>query len=762
MSHKPNPRDAAEECVKNFKRVSQSEAQQRQREIEDLRFQVPEYQWTQEAVDARSGQRGGGGTPSIPPRPMLSISQLKQPLQLVWNQMRAAHLGVTVHPLTAKASTDVATVIKGVYFRIQADSNADNARFWAFHRATQCGRGYYRVHTEFDEEGFDSEDPATFFDQRIVIKRILHQETVYFDPSAEEPDLRDAQWAMVVKWVPVEEFRRLWPKANVGNAEASVFSEIAKAEPMWVKSDGETHAVRVAEYFVKHYETEELVAAAPDGNALTRERETATLWRYMVTGCEPTALEAAEWNGKHIPIIPVWGEELQPFDGQRWFVGMVGPNKDAQRFYNYAASNLAEDMAMETKAPYMVTPKQIEGFEPWWKQANTRNFPYLPYNPVNEAGTLVGAPTRVQVDTSKMQISMMALQEAKHFVQSGTGVFDPALGNLSQKERSGKAIQALQNQADASTSIYLQNLAQVSMPYEALVILDLIPAIYDRPGRVARTLDFEGNEKAVMLNAPFVLNQEGQPQRVPMAGMDGMTAEPQPKVYDLRRGVYSVTVTIGKSHQTLSQEASDELGQILSADPSLMMLLGSTYFKFRSFQGAQEIADLLKRLRDQKFPGIASDEKDEETPDRLKQERDALDQENAQLKQMLMTATQAIETDQVKTKGQLDKAQLDARKAVEVANINAQTKLQEQAMEGKLALLLQEMKNAIELLKIEAQSRQKVEELKHDKAMARVNFGRTEMDAMHADEREDMAMDREDERSEAERARAQADGDHGE
>jgi hypothetical protein len=48
-------------------------------------------------------------------------------------------------------------------------------------------------------------------------------------------------------------------------------------------------------------------------------------------------------------------------------------------------------------------------------------------------------------------------------------------------------------------------------------VLDLIPYIYDRPGRVARLLDAEDNPRTVMLNAPFTMNPQTQrPQRAPM------------------------------------------------------------------------------------------------------------------------------------------------------------------------------------------------------------------------------------------------------
>ena len=74
---KPVAKLDEEEKLQRFrdwlKLSSESDSAQRIREREDLAFQVAENQWTEEAKKARSG------------RPMLSISLLHQPMQLVQN-----------------------------------------------------------------------------------------------------------------------------------------------------------------------------------------------------------------------------------------------------------------------------------------------------------------------------------------------------------------------------------------------------------------------------------------------------------------------------------------------------------------------------------------------------------------------------------------------------------------------------------------------------------------------------------------------------
>jgi len=164
-----------ETAKRNFRLVQETEAHQREREKEDLRFQIAENQWDEAAKEQRKG------------RPMLSISLLQQPMQLVQNQAASADLGVNIHPISEDADDELAEIKQGLYRRIERDSNASQVRLWAFDRAKQCGRGWYRVMTQWDEDG---DDP---FDQEIVIKRILYQDCVYMDPAAIEPDFSDAE-----------------------------------------------------------------------------------------------------------------------------------------------------------------------------------------------------------------------------------------------------------------------------------------------------------------------------------------------------------------------------------------------------------------------------------------------------------------------------------------------------------------------------------------------------------------------------------------
>lgn len=689
--------EVLEECRRCYKLALAATSKQREREKEDLRFQVAEFQWDEEARRARQG--GTVGNQVVPARPILSISLVKQPLQLVKNQAAAADLGVNIHAVSEKAEDDLAEIKQGLYRRIERDSGAEQVRLWALDRATQCGMGWYIIRTQWDEDG---DDP---FDQEISIQRILDQGSVFIDPSAYKPDFSDANWAFLTSWVPLEDFKRQYPDSKAAQEETGVleWETMSQTAPEWVHMDnGGGRAIQIAEYWYKEH-NEETICLLEDGKLVRKEevkgrrilkqrsRDKVTLKWYKVTGQEVIDREICE--GTKIPLIPVVGIELQPFDSERRFEGMIRPARDGQRLYNVAASTMVEMMLSEPKAPFIADPKAIEGYENWWQQANTRNFPYLPYNAIIN-GQVVPPPERAQKDMAGMSISTIALNEGKGFVQSTTAVYDPSLGETPKHGQSGRAVIAQQQQSDAGTSNYLQNLANISMPYEAQVILELMPSVYDRSGRVTQILGGEDEKpKKVMLNKPFVQGPDGNP--MPAIVPPGTPMPQGTKHYDLSEGKYTVSVSVGKSYQTRLQQGQDVLTELMPhLPPEFQIAALPTMMKFMDTPGAKELAQTFEKLRDMKFPGLTDDENQQPTPDQLQTQIKAMEQKGQEVGHQLQGAIEQIKTDQAKQQAMIAKAQIDAQKeitlqkmkdatSIAVAQINASVKIGQQATEAQ-------------------------------------------------------------------------------
>ncbi len=691
MSEDAEDTSLLETARKRHKFASEAWDKQRIREKEDLEYQIPENQWTPQARKEREG------------RPTLSIDRISQPRQLILNQMRSAQLGVQIHPVSEDADDDGAEVRQGIYRHIERNSRAAIARYWAFDRATTAGTGAYMVLTEYDE------DSDVKGDQKIVVKRILHQDGVLFDPSAQEPDFSDGHFVFIESWLSRDEFKRQFPKAKVPEKGSLEWESAFSEAPDWFRDED----VLTVWYWWKEFDK--------DGTVRKIHCDKLCSWE---------ALEEETFPGKLIPIIPVVGKELQPYDAERHWVGMIRPMKDGQELYNFAASSLVESMAAEPKAPWVLVPEQIEGYEEWWDHANTRNFTRLPYKPVVKDGLLVPPPQRTQVDSSKMQLSLMALQQADQFLMATSATFEASQGRLSQKERSGKAILALQQQSDSGNSHFLQNYAEYSLPYEARVILGLMPIVYDRPGRVTHILRGDDDKtEAVILNKPFIVDPQTKrpkpyeepkpappgmstslPPRPPMAGPQGAAPgpapmagppqpPPQPKHYDLTKGKYSVAVSVGKSFQTRLQEGSAMIGELLGNKPELFMPMADIYLKFQDWPGHEEMAKRMRRVIGQQYPGLLDEgQAGQPSPDQLKAQIEGMGRQMQAMTQQLQAAVQAIQTKQAEQAAKIQIAEMERDTKLRISAADNETKLAIAGMEKKVETLL-------ELLNLERESR---------------------------------------------------------
>ncbi len=589
-------------ALKRFK-LAVSDTEQRERDAQALKFAAGD-QWPDWVRQQRKGDPPG--TPNgVGARPCLTIDQLTQPVAQVVNAQKNAHLAVKLIPKQSNPqSRKVADVREGLIRNIQVESRAGIAMDWAFERAAECGRGYFEVRKVW------ADDPQHPFDQNLIISRILRQDCIAFDPFAEQPDYSDADYAF--KWVDMPEarFERDYPKAKLSSAGGSELQALSETYPSWVAGDEEARTYRVAEYWYASYDKGDTYALietpqgdqvvrkadVPEGASVIQER---TVWERSIDWCKITCneiLEETPWDGQYIPIIPVIWKERN-LNGRRMWSGIVNSSaQDAQQGFNFMWSAAVETWGLAPKAPRELDPGQIEGFEQFWNQANTRNFPYLPRRSFEP---LSGRPylpiEHNQFDLSKMNGAMILLSQAKDNVHATTGVPPVALGNLDPHERSGKAIRALQQVSDQGSSNGLDNLATISLTFLGMVLNDLLEYVYDRPGRVARILGDEDEPSDVILNQPFTRDpQSGQAQPVPQT--PGQPMPPNTEFYNLSEGEFAVTVSVGKSTNSRREETASAIAQLLDAAPQMAPMISDIWVGNMDFPGAQKIADRLKMM----------------------------------------------------------------------------------------------------------------------------------------------------------------------
>lgn len=676
-------RAIVELALKRFKICADAENAQRLREQEDLQFARGEItdQWPETIVRERQGGQGTDGRVT-PSRPILVVNKLRQPLLQILNEARQARISIDIKP-QSNATLEEAELRQDLIRSIEVRSKANQARLWALDRAMQCGRGFYRVVKEYANDGD--------FDLDLAITGILNQGSVYLDPFAQKPDYSDMEWALITSDLPESEYLARFPESSIADT-ANELSTIGDDIPGWIgpHTDGGERTIRVAEYFYVEndirvlyningqvvYEDQLPEGFVPAPNCQRREVPNRKVKWCLINAKE--VLEEQDWQGRYIPIVPVLGIEFN-VDGNRCWKGLVSDSKDSQRMFNYMVSALCEAIGLAPRAPWLIAEGQIEGYENMWQQANTRNFPYLVYRNTDLEGKPAPPPQR-NVAEPVIQAIVEALRDADANIKATTGRQDPSLGKLSG-ERSGKAINALRAAGEISTSNYLDNLAQISMPYEAEILLDLIPFVYDSEGRVMTLMGADGRTtREVMLNKPYETDAKGnikQPSNALMGGFQRLLGKgPQTTLYDMNKGTFGVVVSVGKNLQTQREENVAMMQSFMDAAPQLAPQMVDLLFENVDSPMAKQVVERLRKLNPQIDPN-KQDEGDipPQVRQMIEQMKQAHDEAVGALQQQAAEYKQQLDTDAVKVQGELEKTRMETASRERVAVIQARAQL---------------------------------------------------------------------------------------
>jgi hypothetical protein len=585
-------------------------------------------------------------------RPCLTINRLPQFCHQVMNEQRQARPQIQINPKGGGATVDTATILQGLTRHIEVSSDAEIAYDTAFQCQVIGGFGYFRVLTEFvDQESMD---------QEIRIRRILNPCTVYFDPTCQEPDYSDAEYAFIIHDLTKEEYKDSFPNSKV--AGLSDFRSIGDDEREWFQNGG----VRIAEYFPVEKESRKLVQLADgrvvfddelpenavievaNGEPITREVQVRRVRWAKINARE--ILEETDWLGKWIPIIPVLGEELI-VSGKRQLSGVVRHAKGSQQQYNYQRTALVETIALAPKAPWVAEEGQLEGHEEIWETSNRRNWAVLPYKgKTDTAGHALPAPQRNYAEPPIAAVAQ-AVAQADNDLKSTTGIYDPSLG-VTGPQQSGRAIGLLQKQGGIANFGYIDNLSR-AIRHLGRLLVDLAPKIYNQPGRVIRIVKPDQTHELVTLNQPF----EEKPGVM--------------KIYDLNVGKYDVTVSVGPGYESKRQEFVASVLQLVQSAPQIGGLIMDLVVRNMDWPGATEIAERLKKmlpaeLQDQQqTPGQAP------IPPEFQQKMEALLQQQAALTEQLNQATSVIENRRMEMESRERIAAIQAETQLTIAQFKA-------------------------------------------------------------------------------------------
>jgi hypothetical protein len=542
-----------------FSEAVEYDSENRVRSIDDVRFvSIQGEQWDEYQKRKRKN------------RPCYEFNRLRQNIRQVTGDQRKNRPQIKLRAVE-QGDRETADILQGLIRNIESISNAEKAYDTGFEWAVTGGYGAWRIKTDYNND--DS------FEQDIKIHEITNPYSVYFDPSAQEFDRRDGQFAFVITKMGKDEFKQKYPDEELSNFQGADFDVTH-----WYDDE----SITLCEYWYKEYEQKNLMLlsngntvyedAVPDravleanGITVIKERNVDVPKVKMCLCTGAGVISKADWAGKFIPIIPVYGD-IVDLDGEFHYSGMVRFGKDAQRVYNFHRTTMIEVMANAPKVPYMVTPEQIKGFEALWKQANSENMPFLPYNPDPRGG---GVPQRsggVEVPTALITASQLDVEDIKAI----NGQFDASLG-MNGNETSGRAILARKSEGDTATFSYIDNLSR-AIKFTGEILVDLIPKVYDTE-RVVRILGIDGGEKWVAINKIQIDPRTGQ----------------QIVTNDITAGKYDVSVTVGASFSTQRQEASEALLEMMG-NPMLAPVVADLLAKNLDIPNSDELEKRLRKI----------------------------------------------------------------------------------------------------------------------------------------------------------------------
>jgi Phage P22-like portal protein len=644
----PDVRDFLAIARARFKQAVDAENNFRKAALDDLRFLVGD-QWPGETKKDRAEQN----------RPCLTINRMPAIKSQIVNEQRAQRPSTVIRPVGDGADQDTAEIWQGIIRHVEVNSDAEIADDCAFEHMVSSGKGYEEIAADYL--------PGRTMDQELYIRRIKNPFTVYCDPSSQFPDETDANWKFKICDYTYEEYKQQFPGTAL--ASLSDFSSIGDNFPGW----GDNQTVRVAEYWHKEWEDEQLcqleggmLIGLKDYNRLFENADPKPKivkkrkWRKCVVKCDVIngieTIDSYEFPGTvgYIPLVPCIGEDFD-VNGERELYGIIRNAKDAQRSINYFRSYAAEVIALAPKAPWVGWKGQFKDGK--WQNANVVNYAYLEADMVTTSGQPAPSlPQRNQFEPPIQAILAMS-QAVDQDLKAVTGIYEPSLGQT-KTDQSGKAIDLLQKQGGLTNLNFTDNLSRM-LRHRARVLMDAIPFIYDAP-RVQRIIKPDGETNHVIVHT-------GRSNAA-----EQLKTQDVKEVYDLSVGTYDVTIDVGPSYQTKRQEAFSMQLQLAQADKSgeilktcLDIIVGNS-----DAPGAREMAARLKKLVP---PNILDDDGTDPKValQKAQGQLSQLQQVNTQLMQHNQQMMDEIKTEQVQQQGKLEIVKLQTAAQVEVAGINA-------------------------------------------------------------------------------------------
>ena len=525
-------------------------------------------------------------------RPVLSPNLITQYINRVTGAQRQSKMSIHVQQVGGPSMVGVtssgmeipfAEVMEGLIRDIEAKSKAAMQYSRAFQHAVEGSIGWLEVSLETS--------PLDPFDAEIRIKHIKDRYSVIMDHLAEEPNLQDANYGLIGKYMNLDDFKEKWPE--IADSPGSIdMSRTTKSGRMHWYSD---NAILIGKYFWKepmkrtyirmvNEETgEEMVVEKKEHKQILDELEllgykrqqekTIDSWQVKVAlVTEKHILEGPfDWPGMTIPIVPVTGRQVDTDTGTD-YLSVHRYTKDSQMMFNYTVSAAIERVANAPKAQWLATVNSVKGLGDMWadQHVNTRDLLLYKFN--------ADEPPPARIAGAEIPQAEIALTQLFHStLMDNMGMHEASIGAKSN-ETSGKAIESRQIAGEYGTTEYIDNLSY-SIATCGDIVCEVLPKTYSN-AKMRRMILADDTQVDIILNKKIVDQKSGTEHTINNLGL----------------ARFSANSISGPSFTSQRQEFAHFLTEMAKANPQVLGVMPDLLVKSLGMPESRTMERRLKFL----------------------------------------------------------------------------------------------------------------------------------------------------------------------
>lgn len=422
-------------------------------------------------------------------RPELQeLNETRVMVNSIVNPFRKAQNSVQV----SIPDSDASYIINGLIRKIEKKSEAQEAYEVAFENAVVGGIGWVVLTTDYASE--------KSLEQTVKICKVDDLRTVMIDPASNSITGSDANYAIVLNYLPKEEVESLYGEEYCNQVSGvnvykkwyipkgmipviTFYRKTQKNIKRWFFQDGT---------FIDQRE-KPLVPFIGSRVITANQVEVYKIINDQIVDENLLPIDS-------IPVVPFYGDRVYREDVAIKWVGAVEWMKPAQRLINEYYNSEREIIRNSPISPWLATKEQVQGLEKYWSRANRTAFDTLVYNFAEGQG----APQRMDANP-QTQASQTGRVNAHADLQRVTGIYDSQLGqSAGSPEQSGVALALRDSFGDRTNVHYYQN-AQKSLEQVGYILVQLLKHTYSESQRMTIKNEF-GEYEEVEANVAELLN----------------------------------------------------------------------------------------------------------------------------------------------------------------------------------------------------------------------------------------------------------------